>query len=91
MLPPEAPTVTAPALMLLPPIANVPSFTVSAPLLLPNAVALPAVNVPALTVVPPPYVLAPDKVLAPDPACIKVAELPANTDDTVALFVLFNV
>ena len=53
MLPPEAPTVTAPALMLLASMTNVPPFTVSAAVVLPKAAVLPAVNVPAFTVVPP--------------------------------------
>ena len=53
MLPPAEPIVTVPALMLLASMAKVPPFTVSAAVVLPKAVVLPAVNVPAFTVVPP--------------------------------------
>ena len=54
MLPPEVPTVTAPAAMVWVLKSSVPPLTVNAPVLLPKAALLPADNVPALTVVPPP-------------------------------------
>ena len=49
------------------------------PAVLPSAAALPAFKVPALTLVVPVYVLAPDKVRIPAPSLVSAVALPEMT------------